>query len=134
MFTTFTVKKPKEPKKIIRNLFVTKQVLPKKSPQKKVLKKIKPMKKPRKKILYKTQKPKEAKTEPEIKIEKIEPKIENKIVIPKQLLTAPVIDTSKEPKTDKEIALFMLDIYEAYEKCAINLKSISKILDAQDRG
>ena len=79
MFTTFTVKKPKEPKKIIRNLFVTKQVLPKKSPQKKVLKKIKPIKKPRKKILYKTQKPKEAKIEPEIKIEKIEPKIDNKI-------------------------------------------------------
>ena len=63
-----------------------------------------------------------------------QPKVENKIVIPKQLLTAPVIDTSKEPKTDKEIALFMLDIYEAYEKCAINLKSINKILDAQNRG
>ena len=63
-----------------------------------------------------------------------QPKVENKIVIPNQLLTAPAIDTSKEPKTDKEIALFMLDIYEAYEKCAINLKSVKKIIDAQDRG
>ena len=79
MFTTFTVKKAKEPKKIIKNLFITKQVLPKKSPNKKIIKKLKPLKKPRKKILYKTQKPKEPKIEPEIKIEKIEPKIENKI-------------------------------------------------------
>ena len=75
MFTTFTVKKAKEPKKIIKNLFITKQVLPKKSPNKKIIKKLKPLKKPRKKILYKTQKPKEPKIEPEIKIEKIEPKI-----------------------------------------------------------
>ena len=66
---TFTVKKAKESKKIISNLFLTKQVLPKKSPQKKA----------QKKILYKTKKPKELKMVPEIKIEKIEPKIENKI-------------------------------------------------------
>lgn len=58
-----------------------------------------------------------------------QPKIENKIVIPHQLLTPPLIDTSKEPKTDKEIALFMLDIYEAYEKCVINLKSIKRLQD-----
>ena len=55
-------------------------------------------------------------------------------VIPQSLLVAPTIAVDKEPKTEQEIALFMLDIYEAYEKCAINLRSVKKILDENDRG
>ena len=56
------------------------------------------------------------------------------MVVPSSLLVAPKIEVSKEPKSEQEIALFMLDIYEAYEKCAINLRSVKKILDEDDRG
>lgn len=59
---------------------------------------------------------------------------QNSVVVPSSLLVAPKIEVSKEPKSEQEIALFMLDIYEAYEKCAINLRSVKKILDEDDRG
>ena len=59
---------------------------------------------------------------------------QNKPAIPNALLNAPKIAVEKEPKTDKEIAIFMLDLFEAYEKCALNLRSIKKIIDAQERG
>ena len=59
---------------------------------------------------------------------------QNSVFVPSSLLVVPKIEVSKEPKTEQEIALFMLDIYEAYEKCAINLRSVKKILDEDDRG
>ena len=57
-----------------------------------------------------------------------------KVVVPKQLFWIPPVSVEQKPQTQDEVALFMLEIYEAYEKCAINIKSIEKILDTQDRG
>ena len=80
MFTTYTVTKPAiVPKKIIKNIFVTKQILPKKTPVNKITKKIKLIKKPRARILYKTQKQKECQIQIENYIEKAQPKIMNNI-------------------------------------------------------
>ena len=75
MFTTFTVTKAREPKKILKNLFVTKHVLPKKTYKKKEIRN-NPIQKQKTSIVYKTQKLKEPKKEIENKKEeKIEPKI-----------------------------------------------------------
>jgi SHAQKYF class myb-like DNA-binding protein len=79
MFTTYTVTKIKEPKKIFKKLFVTKQIIKKKPPVKITPKKVKTFKRPKSQIIYKTQKPKESKIEIEFKKEEIEPKIETKI-------------------------------------------------------
>ena len=79
MFTTYTVTKIKEPKKIFKKLFVTKQIIKKKPPVKIAPKKVKTFKRPKSQIVYKTQKPKESKIEIEFKKEEIEPKIETKI-------------------------------------------------------
>ncbi len=57
-----------------------------------------------------------------------------KVVVPKQLFWIPPVSVEQKPQTQDEVALFMLDLFEAYEKCAINIKSIEKILDTQDRG
>lgn len=50
----------------------------------------------------------------------------NKCEIPQSLLQVPQVEI-REIKTQSETALFMLDLYEAYEKCTINLKSIKRL-------
>ncbi|MDA3046703.1 hypothetical protein OFO10_05980 [Campylobacter sp. VBCF_06 NA8] len=59
---------------------------------------------------------------------------EGKVVVPKQLFWIEPVRVQSEPKSQDEIALFMLDLFEAYEKCALNLRSVEKIIDAQERG
>ncbi|WP_270876950.1 hypothetical protein [Campylobacter sp. CN_NA1] len=51
----------------------------------------------------------------------------NKCEIPQTLLNVPSVDLNRSINTQSETALFMLDLYEAYEKCAINLKSIKRL-------
>lgn len=53
--------------------------------------------------------------------------IKNKI--PSALLQIPKIDTNRTITQDKEVGLLMLDLFEAYEKCALNLKSIKRLND-----
>lgn len=53
--------------------------------------------------------------------------IKNKI--PAALLQIPKIDTNRTITQDKEAGLLMLDLFEAYEKCALNLKSIKRLND-----
>lgn len=53
--------------------------------------------------------------------------IKNKI--PAALLQIPRIDTNRTITQDKEVGLLMLDLFEAYEKCALNLKSIKRLND-----
>lgn len=52
----------------------------------------------------------------------------NKCEIPQSLLSIPMIDTEREIKTQSDTALFLLDIYEAYEKCSLNLQSIKRLI------
>ena len=54
-------------------------------------------------------------------------KIINKCEIPQTLLNVPSIDLNRSINTQTDTALFMLDLYEAYEKCVINLKSIKRL-------
>ena len=51
----------------------------------------------------------------------------NKCEIPQTLLNIPKVDTNRSINTQSETALFMLDLYEAYAKCALNLKSIRNL-------
>lgn len=51
----------------------------------------------------------------------------NKCEIPQTLLILPMVDTNRTIQTQSDTALFLLDIYEAYEKCVINLKSIRNL-------
>ncbi|CUU71048.1 Uncharacterised protein [Campylobacter hyointestinalis subsp. hyointestinalis] len=46
--------------------------------------------------------------------------------IPNELLEVPQIDINRTFETNTDISIFMLDVYEAYEKCKINLKGVSK--------
>ncbi|WP_257721055.1 hypothetical protein [Campylobacter iguaniorum] len=39
----------------------------------------------------------------------------------------PNIDTNRTLKSNSDISVFMLDVFEAYEKCKINLMEIKKI-------
>ena len=81
MFTTYTVTKIKEPKKILKKLFVTKQIIPKTTLVKITTpKKIRTFRRPKSQIINKTQKEKENKIEIKFKKEEIEPKIEEKII------------------------------------------------------
>lgn len=54
-----------------------------------------------------------------------------KCEIPNALLEVPKFSTDRELKTHKDYAILMLDIYGAYEKCALNLQSIKRINDEQ---
>lgn len=58
-----------------------------------------------------------------------ERKIMIKNKIPSALLQIPKIDTNRTITQDKEVGLLMLDLFEAYEKCALNLKSIKRLND-----
>lgn len=49
--------------------------------------------------------------------------------IPNNLLNTPAIDTNIDLNNDKEVAMFMLDLYEGYKKCKINLQAIKEIND-----
>ena len=51
----------------------------------------------------------------------------NKCEIPQTLLSIPKVDLNRSINTQTETALFMLDLYEAYEKCSLNLKSIQRL-------
>ena len=51
----------------------------------------------------------------------------NKCEIPQSLLQVPQVEI-REIKTQSETALFLLDIYEAYEKCSLNLQSIKRLI------
>lgn len=62
----------------------------------------------------------------ESKRTEIKPQI---IDIPPYLLAIPKVDTNREIKTQTQTAIFLLDIYEAYNKCVLNLKSIKKLSD-----
>lgn len=46
--------------------------------------------------------------------------------IPKTLFLAPSIE-ARNVQTQEQTALFMLDIFEAYEKCVINLQTIERL-------
>lgn len=52
-----------------------------------------------------------------------------KVTVPDVLLQVPIIDTNRTLKTDVDISLFMLDLYEGYQKCVINLEAIKRIND-----
>ena len=49
--------------------------------------------------------------------------------IPPSLLEIPYVDTNRSVKTDAEIGLFMLDLFEGYGKCVIQLEKIKRIND-----
>ena len=51
----------------------------------------------------------------------------NKCEIPQTLLNVPSVDLNRSINTQSETALFMLDLYEAYAKCALNLRSIERL-------
>lgn len=51
----------------------------------------------------------------------------NRCEIPQTLLNIPKVDLNRSINTQTETALFMLDLYEAYAKCALNLKSIRNL-------
>ena len=51
------------------------------------------------------------------------------IDIPPYLLAIPQVDTEREIKTQTQTAIFLLDLYEAYSKCTLNLRSIKKLND-----
>ena len=55
-----------------------------------------------------------------------------KCEIPNALLEVPKFSTDRELKTHKDYAILLLDIYGAYEKCTMNLKSIKRIQDGAD--
>lgn len=47
--------------------------------------------------------------------------------IPQHLLTPPAIEI-RQIDSEMDAGLFMLDIYEAYEGCALNLQAIKNIM------
>lgn len=51
-----------------------------------------------------------------------------KLQIPKSLLIAPPLNISKV-KTQKDAGLMIIDLYEAYAKCILQLESIERIND-----
>ena len=53
-----------------------------------------------------------------------------KCEIPEALLIVPKFSVG-ELKSQSDYAILMLDIYGAYEKCALNLQSIKRINDEQ---
>lgn len=53
----------------------------------------------------------------------------NKCEIPNSLLEVPKFSTDRELNSQKDYAILLLDIYGAYEKCTMNLKSIKRISD-----
>ena len=52
-----------------------------------------------------------------------------KCEIPNSLLEVPKFSVNRELNSQKDYAILMLDIYGAYEKCALNLQSIKRISD-----
>lgn len=46
--------------------------------------------------------------------------------IPQVLLVVPTIEP-REIKTNKDASIFMLDIYNAYEKCVLQLEAIREV-------
>lgn len=52
-----------------------------------------------------------------------------KCEIPNALLEVPKFSIDRELNSQKDYAILMLDIYGAYEKCTMNLKSIKRISD-----
>ena len=51
------------------------------------------------------------------------------IEIPSYFFAEPKIDINREIETQTQTAIFLLDLYEAYEKCTMNLRSIKKLVD-----
>lgn len=49
--------------------------------------------------------------------------------LPSNLLTTIKLDTKIDENNEKEIALFMLNLYEAYKRCYININAIKEIND-----
>ncbi|WP_297963711.1 hypothetical protein [uncultured Campylobacter sp.] len=47
--------------------------------------------------------------------------------VPQYLLAVPRVDTNRTIASQADAAELMLDLYEAYAKCAINLESIRKL-------
>lgn len=61
-------------------------------------------------------------------------KVEYKVIkahIPESLLSIPYIDTNRSIKNEIDISMFMLDIYEAYSKCTMQLNGIKRINDGR---
>ncbi|WP_033916232.1 hypothetical protein [Campylobacter sputorum] len=52
-----------------------------------------------------------------------------RLSIPPDLLIIPNVDTNRTIKTNADISLFMLDLFEGYEKCRVNLESIKRLND-----
>ena len=52
--------------------------------------------------------------------------------IPQKLLIAPKIE-KRAVKSQTETAILLLDIFEAYEKCKLNLNSIKAIIDENEK-
>lgn len=52
-----------------------------------------------------------------------------KVKIPNYLLQVPYVDTNRSIKSDVDISLFMIDLYDGYKQCVINLESIKRIND-----
>lgn len=46
---------------------------------------------------------------------------------PAYLFETPKIDSNRTLESDADLALFMLDIYTAYEKCVINLNTLKRL-------
>ena len=59
---------------------------------------------------------------------KVITKIEYKTIhIPEAYFNLSEIDTNRSIITNKDVSLFMLDLYKAYNECRINLESIIEI-------
>ena len=55
-------------------------------------------------------------------------KVEYKTIhIPEAYFNLSKIDTNRSIITNRDVSLFMLDLYKAYNECKINLESIKEI-------